>query len=295
MFDNIIYTFTHLGTRDFIDIFLVAVMFYFLLTSLARIQALPVIRGFLLIFVLTLLTGYLKLQAISAILTNIISIAVIAIFVLYPAEVRKILYSIGRTGPWGHMLSYNESSLLELVESCKELAANKTGALVVIENNQRLQVLAESGQIIDANLYKSLLTTIFQKQSILHDGAVVIRNNKIFSASCIVSNLSSKEINPKYGTRHRAGLGLSEQTDAFVIIISEERGTISLCLNGKMTENLTPKRLENRLKNVFLPDLTASKNTFQKSQPGSVSPQTPAKASQIKRKAPTPSEKRNEK
>lgn len=238
-----LYSLGHLSLRNLVDILLVAVMLYYVLKSLSHVQALPVIRGFIIIFAITLIAGYFNLDTLKTILENVVSLAILAILILYPSEVRKILYSVGHTAFWGKMLHYEEKLYEKIITAAEEMAATQTGALIVIERTDVLQSLTESGVTINSEIEKNLILAIFQVNSPLHDGAILIRGNKIVAASCVIAHLSSNELDMKYGTRHRAAIGLSEQSDAAIIVVSEERGEISLVLDGKLINAISAKTL----------------------------------------------------
>jgi len=252
LFRDILFTFQNIQFRNIVDILLVAVFIYFLILLLVRTQALPVLQGFFIVIALTFITGSLGLVTINSILRQIVSLGLIAMIILFPSEIRKTFYTIGHATFWGHILRIEKNLIDSVSSSVEEMSSKKTGALIVFERNDRLQVLVQSGIIIDANVDKSLITAIFQKNSPMHDGAILIRRNRILAAGCFIPNLSSSEsISEKFGTRHRAALGLSEQTDAVIIVVSEERGEITMVSEGKLVTELTPKKLSNRLTEIF--------------------------------------------
>jgi diadenylate cyclase len=252
MIKDILFALQQIRITDIIDVLLVGILIYYLIISAAKTRALPVIQGFLIILAITLVVTFLKLQTMSAILKNVVSLGMIALIVLYPSEIRRALYKIGHATFWSDILKIEKKVIEHITEAAQTLSQKKTGAIFVFERNDRLQVLIDSGILINADVEKSLIESIFNKKSPLHDGAIVIRNNKIISAGSYISNLSdSGALREGFGTRHRAALGLSEQCDAIVVAVSEERKQITMFNNGKIYYDLTAKRLYNRMTEIL--------------------------------------------
>jgi len=246
---NNILIFENFSFKDVIDILLVAIIIYAIYNTIAKTRALPVLRGVLIIIILTVLAIGLKLETLRTIFEQIVSLMFITVIILFPSEIRHALYKLGQIPFLGDILKVERISIIDIIaEAAQSLVESKTGALMVIERNDHLQTVIDSGTFINSEVKKNLIIALFQKKSPLHDGAIVIRRDRIISAGSYISFLSSSEtIAVRYGSRHRAALGLSEQSDALVIIVSEEEGTVSLAHQSKMYSDLTTRRLMSRL------------------------------------------------
>jgi diadenylate cyclase len=235
-----------------IDILLVAYVLYKIIAGLRSTRAMRIVWTLLFLGVLFLIAEYLQLVALTWILKAFFAIMVVVIPVVFQQELRKMLERAGKS----NFLRFftrttkerlKENTLQAIASAVKTLSSNKTGALMVLARNDELEEYAESGTRLDSDVSEELLLNIFFPKSPLHDGAVIIRNNRIISAGSILP-LSKKEKTYKYGTRHRAGLGMSEESDALAIIVSEERGTISLATDEELVEEIKPDRVYVNLK-----------------------------------------------
>ena len=241
--------FTWIGV---IDIILVAIIVYYFYLAVHKTRALPVFQGIVFIIILTVFTSYLKLGTLSYLLQKILELLFFAVVILFPAEIRRGLYQIGQKIFLSKHKKVKRDSLDIIISATSILSKEKTGAIIIIEKNDRLQGLLRSGSEINANIDRELLLSIFQKTSPLHDGAVVVGNNMLLSAGCYISSLSD-DLNQirGYGSRHRAGLGISEESDAAVIIISEEKGAISLAYQARIKHRLSEKVLKEELYRIY--------------------------------------------
>jgi diadenylate cyclase len=257
--------FLEIGLLDFIDVLLVAVLFYFLYKLLKGTIAFNIFIGLASIYFVWWLVRLLDMKLLAAILGQFISVGVILILILFQQEIRKFLLLIGQSNvlvgnrisarnifPWNwnlkRAIGLNYS---EILKTCKELSSTKTGALIILPRVSELKIFAHSGTVLDAELSAKLLTSIFFKNNPLHDGAVIIVKNKIRSASCVLPLSENPKLPGNLGLRHRAGLGISEQSDALAIIISEEKGSISLAYNGQLTYNISLDELKDILERSF--------------------------------------------
>lgn len=238
---------------NIIDITLVSMLLYQVYKLLRGSVAIRIFLGFLSIYLVYLMVSALRMELLSVILGQFMGVGVIAALIIFAPEIRKFLLLIGRSS----FLS-NENILQELlfwrkrdsnafninpiIEASKSLSGTNTGALMVISRNTELKFYAESGDILEAQISKRLLVSIFNKYSPLHDGAVIIYNGKVKAARCILP-VTEREVPAQFGLRHRAGIGMSEATDALVLIISEETGQVSLAKNGKILHNLSFQEL----------------------------------------------------
>ncbi len=235
-----------------IDILIVSIIIYYFYLAIRRTRVLPVFQGIVFFIFLTVMTSYFKLETLSYILNKILELLFFAVVILFPSEIRRGLYQIGQKIFFSEMNKVKRNTLEIIISASIFLAKEKIGGIIIIEKNDRLRGLIRSGPVINANVDKQLLISIFQKKSPLHDGAVLVGNNMIISAGNYISNLSDdiKQIRG-HGSRHRAGLGISEESDAIVVIISEEKGTISLAHQAKIKHKLSGEQLEKEIYKIY--------------------------------------------
>jgi diadenylate cyclase len=238
---------------DLIDIFIVTYIFYKLYLLMRGTIAAQIFIGLSLIIIASLVAQTFNLKSLGWIFSRLTDIWVIAFIILFQPEIRRLLLVIGRTRIARYFLKINASeSINEIIEALKELKKRKTGALIVISTGDRLVSFAETGESIQAKLSKELLVSIFNNKSPLHDGAVIINNNTIEAARCILPLSETERIgNQKLGTRHRAGLGASEDVNAVVVILSEETGSLSVAEDGNLKFCKDFEELERELRKAF--------------------------------------------
>lgn len=240
-----------LGLFDLLDIILVAYIIYKIIFWIKETRAWVLFKGILVILALAALANILKLNTIIWILSNTISVGIMAIIVVFQPELRKFLEEIGK----GQYFSYfirneeqqDEKDIIrvadEIVRAVDKMSSMKTGALILIEKEVPLGDLERTGIPIDAIVSSQILINIFEHNTPLHDGAVIIRRNRVAAATCFLPLSDSNAISMELGTRHRAGIGASEVSDAFIIIVSEETGDISFAKNGELQRDLTITKL----------------------------------------------------
>lgn len=253
--------------HSYLDIGIIAVVMYQLLKRLMQTRANSVIRGVVLILMCTWLSEVLQFNALNWLLQQIIGIGVLLLIIVFQPEVRSALEQIGRQRwskiPFLHLgdaaASTTEQKIDELVTACVRLAKRKVGALIVIERSTGLQDIIESGTVLDAEISAPLLENIFEPNTPLHDGAVVIRGDRIVAAACILQLSSDNGISRDLGTRHRAALGVSETADSISLIVSEETGIISVARDGKLTRYLDENSLKDLLSDIFIAQKSESK------------------------------------
>lgn len=245
---------------DILDILLVSLLLYQVYRLLKGSVAIKIFLGVLLVYSVYLLVKVVGMHLLQRILGQFIGVGVIAAFILFQQEIRKFLMLIGKTTNFNsktmlkEMFSKKEKEAEEqfninaIIESANILSSTKTGALVVFAKTSELKFYAESGDILDAELSKRLLIAIFQKYSPLHDGSVIIANNRIKAARCILPVSENEEIPAHMGLRHRAAIGITEVTDCVVLIVSEETGNTSLAYNGKIFPVLAKNDLKSKLR-----------------------------------------------
>jgi uncharacterized protein (TIGR00159 family) len=242
--------FLDISIVNIIDIALVAALLYQVYKLLKGSVAIKIFLGFLSIYLIYLLVRALRMELLTAILGQFMGVGVIAAIIIFAPEIRKFLLLIGRSSllsddnVWKELIFFwrkKDNSLFNIspiIDASKTLAGSNTGALMVISKSTELKFYAESGDILDAELSKRLLISIFNKYSPLHDGAVIIHNGKIKAARCILP-VTEREVPAQFGLRHRAAIGMSETTDAIVLIVSEETGQLSMSKNGKIIHNMS--------------------------------------------------------
>lgn len=242
------------GLKDLIDILLVAVMLYYCYRVMRESRSLNVFFG-VLVFVIfwLLISQVLEMRLLGSILNQLVSVGTLALIILFQEEVRKFFYSIGthqRVRSLMQLISgekrkkYGREDIIPIVLACMSMGKQKVGALIVVERTMPLNDIMRSGEIIDANVNQRLIENIFFKNSPLHDGAMVISRKRIKAAGCILPVSHSMDIPKELGLRHRAAMGISQETDALAIIVSEETGHISIAFRGEFRLRLTAEELE---------------------------------------------------
>ncbi|MDF7814334.1 diadenylate cyclase CdaA [Hymenobacter sp. YC55] len=261
--------FLRIGWIDVIDVLLVTVLFYQLYKLLTGSVALKIFLGFMSIYLFYLVVKAAGMELLTSILGQFMSVGVLAGIILFQQEIRRFLLNVGkvtafermRNFPWRRDNSAAERmNITPFVEAAKSLAGKNTGALIAFNLASDLTPFANSGDLIDATVSKRLLMSIFNKTSPLHDGAVIISRGRIQAARCILPVSENPDVPAALGLRHRAAIGLSEVTDAVVLVVSEETGQMSLVRGGEVFRNLAPADLRTRL-NEFLFDAAPKSTT----------------------------------
>ena len=247
-----------LGVLDLLDIFLVAIIFYKLYEMLEDTRAITLVRGIIFLLVLTLLFNLLNLHAIYWLLSKTVTLLFVAMPIVFQPELRRALEHIGAGRFLAHSSFLNdedaESVMQELDSALREMSAVKTGALIVVERNMGLNDICRTGIQVDGLVSKELLRNIFFVNTPLHDGAAVIRGKRIVAAGCLLPLTENRSLSTELGTRHRAAIGLSEQCDALILIVSEETGIISVAENGHIHRRIDSAKLRRYLKPIFEPE-----------------------------------------
>jgi diadenylate cyclase len=235
-------------TIDILDIIIVAFLFYRLFLLIRGTRAAQMFIGLFLLIIVSFIARWLNMNALNWILSSLKTVWVIAFVILFQPELRRALSLLGQNRILGYFIKVEESSTVsEIVKACHQLTQSGIGAIIAIEQNVGLRNYIETGTPIDARVTAELLVTIFTPTSPLHDGAVIIEKNRLVAAGCILPLSQNPRLVKSLGTRHRAGLGLSEESDAVVIIASEETRTISLASGGKLKRKLDINTLRNDL------------------------------------------------
>lgn len=243
---------------DLLDILLVTILFYKLYQSLRGRMAVRIIGIVLGIFLTWKIVALLEFKLLKSILDQFLGLGAIAVIIIFAPEIRNFLTNVGKNTFLDRLLSQGargnsveEESVRELVESLKSIKATGNGALIVLTGGDSLKDLEETGDLLDANISSRLIYTIFQKESPLHDGAMIINGNKIIAVRTILPISKRGDLDAALGLRHRSAIGVSEKTDALVIVASEERREISLAKNGQLERGVDFQALEDAIKNHF--------------------------------------------
>lgn len=248
---------TDFGIKDIIDILLVAVLLYNIFKLMKESGNISIFYGILaFIGSWIVVTHILDMRLMGAIMDKMISVGMLVLVILFQDEIRRFLVQLGSHKRWRFFFKLfrskketgtTDSSVIPITLACMNMAKNKVGALIVIAGDQPLTAVERTGEIINANISTRLVENIFFKNSPLHDGAMIIENSRIKAAGCILPVSHNEDIPKSFGLRHRAGLGISQESDATVIIVSEETGNITVAQNGKLRINVSAKDLENIL------------------------------------------------
>ncbi|MBE5795016.1 MAG: TIGR00159 family protein [Clostridiales bacterium] len=240
---------------DAVDILIVAFLLYKLLMLTKETRASAVLKGLLVLFLATWISDLFGLTAMSWILTNVLSNGALVLVILFQPEIRKALEQLGKGTIRDSILKGGEDAsqqtINEIANCMMNLSRRRVGALIVIEQKIGLKDVIETGTALDSKISAALLENIFEPNTPLHDGAVLIRGDRIMAAGCILSLSEGKGISHELGTRHRAALGISETTDAISLIVSEETGIISFAREGRLTRHLDRSGLEEVLATVY--------------------------------------------
>ena len=248
---TLINTVKNITPWSILDIIVVAYIFYKFYMLIKETRAQQLLKGILLIFILIPISGFLQLTMLHWILNETITIGVLSFIIIFTPEIRRALEHIGRS-------AFNERHIMEddikiqeiiteITNAVENLSNSRTGALIVIEQLTGLEDVISTGTRIDAIVSAALLENIFVVNTPLHDGATIIRNDRIVASGCFLPLTSNNDINKKLGTRHRAAIGISETADALTIIVSEETGIVSLTVNGRLTRNYNKDKIKDIL------------------------------------------------
>ena len=243
---------------DFIDIFLVASLMFGIYRATRGTSAPYIFFGIIIICIAWVMVRALNMELLSTILGQAISVGVIALIIIFQPEIRRFLQLIGMRQKEFDFISRvlsssrkkEEINTSPIVSACLDMSESRTGALIVIRQRDDLQFIIEGGIALDANVSVSLIKNIFFKNAPLHDGAVVIDGSRVVAAKCILP-VTQSDVPKDYGTRHRAAIGISELTDAVVVVVSEETGSISIVKSGQIKHNLDPQKFPTALKKIL--------------------------------------------
>lgn len=248
---------TGIGIADVIDILIVAFVVYKILGFIRESRAGQLVKGLLILLAAFFASDIFQLYTLNWILKGTMTVGIIALIVVFQPELRRGLEYMGRSKlirPVFGKVNKNKAKSIsvEVARAIENMSTTRTGALLVVERQTALTDICESGTILDANITSGLIETVFYEGSPLHDGALIIRGDKLYSAGCVLPLTENKSISKALGTRHRAGIGITENSDALVFIVSEETGIVSMAEDGKLDRFLDVKTVEKSMLNVYL-------------------------------------------
>ena len=251
-FSNIL---SGIGIMDIIDIIIVAYLIYRVLLFIRATRAEQLVKGLLVLVIVTFVSGWLNLHTLNWILKGIMTLGAVALVVVFQQELRRGLEYLGRTkffASSGMDKDKAKHITHEFIKAIETFSKDRTGALIVVERDTALSEMTESGTIINAEISAELLGNLFYEGSPLHDGAIIIRGDKVYAAGCVLPLTQNTNIGKELGTRHRAGIGITEHSDAVTLIVSEETGIISMAVDGKLQRFLDTKTVEKALLQLYL-------------------------------------------
>lgn len=267
-FNKVLSVFSTFRFVDFLDIVVVAVIIYLCVRIIRETRAMQLAKGIVFIALVYFVVNLLNMEAATAIFKTIFNNIILIVVILFAPEIRNILEQIGKgTARKNFKTIVHPGVAVELagiqdciestIQACSDLSDTRTGALIVFENETLLGNVIDSGTLLNAKPSKALIKNVFYPKTPLHDGAMVIRNGKILAAGCILP-LTKKQLNTRFGTRHRAAVGLTEESDAIVVVVSEETGSISVARNGVLTSDISDGKLRDILMSTFIPSGSSS-------------------------------------
>ena len=251
-FNNIV---SSIGITDVLDILIVAFIVYKVLGFIRETRAEQLAKGLVILVIITLLSRLLHLYTLNWILSGVMTVGLVALVVIFQPELRRALEHLGRSRFVNVLDGVDKEEakrmVLEMVEAIDNMSSSRTGALIVIEGEITLNDIVETGTIIDAAVSTEMIGNIFYEGAPLHDGALIVRGDRLYAAGCVLPLTQNKQLSKELGTRHRAGIGITENSDAMVIIVSEETGVISIAQNGNLTRFVDVKKIEKTLLGLY--------------------------------------------
>lgn len=246
--------------NDLVDIAIITVLIYALIKFVKETRAVQLLKGIVIIFLMLQVSDWFNLNVVNFVLNKTLEVGLLALVVIFQPELRHALEKVGTTS-FGDLLPFanNEENIAEIEETiteisdvCQAMSASKTGALIVLQRKSRLNEVCNTGIKLDSTVTKELLGNIFYPKTPLHDGAVIIANNRVCAAGCLLPLTQNQALPSELGTRHRAAIGMSEQSDAIVIVVSEETGKISIARKGMLTRNYDRDSLIKTLRKLLI-------------------------------------------
>ena len=280
-FDNLWSVIKTIQFRDVIDILAISLIVFGLFKLIRETRAVQLLKGLLLLLVVYILSSIFNLVMLSTLLRAFFEASVVIIVVIFQPEIRKALEQVGRTKKWRRYIKifskYGRSdewekavrkSIVDAADTSILFSRSRTGALLVFERETMLSDIASTGTVIDAETSVALFGNIFFNKAPLHDGASIIRDGKLFAAGCILPLTANKNVDINLGTRHRAALGISEQSVAVVLVVSEETGVISIAVEGQLERDFTRDKLVKRLNELLLDEFEEEESKYRRLRKG---------------------------
>lgn len=241
--------FLEFGLKDLLEVMVIALVLFYLYKWIRGTFAIQAALGLLFIILINAAVSILGFSTLNFMLRSVLDVGVLAVFIIFQPEIRKLLYNLGQNTSFDRFIGRtgSDSMIDEVINAVRNMAQTKTGALIVFSRTSSVQDLVDVGVRLDARVNAELIQTIFQRDTPLHDGAVIIRNNRIVAASCYLPISQNPNISTVFGTRHRAAVGVSEANNVFVVVVSEETGRISIAKNGALSSGLSIQKLRSEM------------------------------------------------
>ncbi len=258
VWNNLLHQLTNMHLSDYLDIIVVAFLIYKLLPLFRSAGTLRILRAVVTVFALAWITDILNMYTLNFLVTQLMTVGLLALVVLFQPELRRILDHLGSVKiskllGIQHATQELDGVVTQTVMACEQMSKERVGALIVFARDNPLDEYFKTGTVIDAQVSEQLIRNIFFPKAALHDGAMIVRDGRVTAAGCVLPLSDSKRLSADLGTRHRAGVGISEASDAVVVIVSEETGTISVAVGGMLKRHLAPQTLERLLRNELMP------------------------------------------
>lgn len=269
IWNQFVYTITHIGFFDILDILLIAIILYKAVEFLRETRAGQLVKGIVFLLVIYALANAFNLAVLRWLLSAVFGSAIIALVVIFQPEIRRLLERVGQT-KLSNLQSGNDDNqalidaLAKICKAAGQMQKTKTGALIVFERKTQLGEIINTGTVVDAEVSESLINNIFFPKSPLHDGAVIVRGSRVYAASCILPLTPNTSLSSNLGTRHRAAIGMTENSDSVVLIVSEETGIISIAFNGQITRNYTVESAFEEIKDKLVDNNEQEKDALLK-------------------------------
>lgn len=266
-FNNIAVQIRSMEITDFLDILLVAFFLYKLLPLFRSAGTLRIAKAIVIVLVVAWITNLMNMYTINYLVNQVLTVGLLAIVVLFQPEIRRILDHVGNMS-LSKMLKLERADqemdtvINQTVMACERLSKERVGALIIFARDNPLEEYVKTGTTVDGQLSEQLLRNIFFPKAALHDGAVIVREGRVTAAGCVLPLSDSKRLSADLGTRHRAGVGISEASDSVAVIVSEETGSISVAVGGILKRNLAPQTVERLLRNELMPNVEEKEENF---------------------------------
>ena len=264
LFNQAIRDLTIFGLWDLVDIAVVSYIVYKLIKLSRNTNAGRVIKGVILLLLVAQISGLLGLNILNFLLVNTLQLGLLALVVLFQPELRRVFEKVGSKKIRFYTdkdvePSEVENAITQTVEACKSLSWSRTGALIVFERDIVISSVLKTGTVLDSKVSAELLKNIFFPNTPMHDGALIVRNGRVAAAGCMLPLSTNTNLSKQLGMRHRAGVGMSENSDAVVVVVSEETGSVSVAIGGMLKRHLAPETLEKLLRNELMPAVEEEK------------------------------------